>query len=101
MKNDERAVQDIETCLEEFNTKPLQASNPVLNTLQSAIAASDELIADLKKTISEGDEQIILFLNEQVYSKKSSIRDTNPKSKRINFSNDCIQQVPGGKKEKS
>ena len=101
MKNEERAVQDIETCLEEFDTKPLQASNPVLHTFQSAIAASDELIADLKKTISEGDEQIISFLNEQVYSKKSSIRDTIPKSKRINFSNDYIQQVPGGKKEKS
>ena len=59
MKKDERAVQDIETCLEEFDTKPLEASIPVLRTLQSAIVALDELIADLKKAISEGDVQII------------------------------------------
>ena len=66
MKKDQRAVQDIETCLEEFDTKPFEASNPVLCTLQSAIAGSDELISDLKKAISEGNEQIISFLNKQV-----------------------------------
>ena len=41
------------------------------------------------------------FLNKRVYSKKSSICDTIPKNKRINFSNDYVQQVPGGKKEKA
>ena len=45
-----------------------EASNPVQCTLQSAIAASDELIAELKKAISEGNKQI--FLNQQVYSKQ-------------------------------
>ena len=29
MKKDERAVQDIETCLEEFEAKPFEASNSV------------------------------------------------------------------------
>ena len=29
MKRDERAVQDIETCLEEFEAKPFEASNSV------------------------------------------------------------------------
>ena len=47
MKKGERAVQDIETCLEEFDTKPFEASNPVLCTLQPAIVESDELIDDL------------------------------------------------------
>ena len=93
LKKGERVVQDITSCLEEFETKP------VLHTLQSAIVASDELIDDLKKAISEGDEQIISFLNERVYSKNSSIRDTIPKNKRIDFSNEFVQQIPGGKKE--
>ena len=44
MKKGERAVQDIETFLEEFDKKPFEALNPVLRTLQSAIVASDELI---------------------------------------------------------
>ena len=64
MKKDERAVQDIESCLEEFDTKPFETSNPVLHTPQSVIVASDEVIIDLKKAIREGDEQIS-FLNEE------------------------------------
>ena len=100
MKKGERAVQDIESCLEEFDTKPFEISNPVLHTPHSVIVASDEVIVDLKKTIREGGEQIS-FLNEQVYSKNSSIHDTIPKNKRINFSNDYVQQVLGRKKEKA
>ena len=38
--------------------------------LQSAIVVSDELMADLKKAISEGNEQIISFQNERVYKWK-------------------------------
>ena len=79
MKKDERAVQDIETCLEEFDKKLFEASNLILRTLQSAIVASDKLIADLNKTISEGDERMS-FLNKRIYSKKSSICDTIPKN---------------------
>ena len=37
MKKDERAVEDIETCLEKFDTKHFEASNTVLRTLQSAM----------------------------------------------------------------
>ena len=33
MKKDEFAEQDIEACLEEFDKKPFEASNPVLDTL--------------------------------------------------------------------
>ena len=99
MKKDERAVQDIETCLEEFDTKSFEASNPVLRILQSAVVASNTLITGLKKAISEGDEQILSFLNERVYSEKSSIRDTIPKNKRIDFLNSFVKQVQGGKKK--
>ena len=101
MKKDERAVQDIKTCLEEFDTKSFEASNPVLRILQSAVFASNTLITDLKKAISEGDEQILSFLNERVCSKKSSICDTIPKNKRIDFLNSFVQQVPGGKNKKA
>ena len=100
MKKDERAVQDIETCLEEFDTKSFEASNPVLRILQSAVVASNTLITDLKKAISKGDEQILSFLNERVCSKKSSIRDTIPKNKRTDFLNSFVKQVPGGKKKR-
>ena len=81
MKKDECPVKDVETGLEEFDTKPFGTSNPVLGTLQSAFVASDELIADLNNAISEGSKQILSFLNKRVYSKKFLIRDTIPKTK--------------------
>ena len=95
MKRDERAVQDIESCLEEFDTKPFDESNPALRTLQSAIVASDVLIEDLKKAINEGDEQIELYLKERVYTKNSSLRDTITRNKRMDFANDNIP-TPNG-----
>ena len=61
---------------------------------------SDELIADLKKAINERNEQIISFLNHRVYIKKSSIRETIPKNKRINFSNDYVNKYRVVKKKK-
>ena len=101
MKRDERAVQDIESCLEEFDTKPFDESNPALRTLQSAIVASNVLIEDLKKAINEGDEQIELYLKERVYTKNSSLRDTITRNKRMDFANDNIPTPNGGVKEKA
>ena len=72
-----------------------------MHTLQSAIVGSDELIADLKKALSEGDKQILSFLNERADTSQSSVHDTIPKNKRIDILNDYVQQVPGGKKEKA
>lgn len=46
--------------------------------------------------MSKGNEQILSFLKKRVYSKKSEIRDTIPKSKGIN-----IQQLLCGQKEKA
>lgn len=46
--------------------------------------------------MSKGKEQILSFLKKRVYSKKSEIRDTIPKSKGIN-----IQQLLCGQKEKA
>ena len=60
----------------------------------------DELIGDLNNAISEGHEQILSFLSERVHSKNSSLRDSVPKNKRMFFSTDYVQQIPGGKKEK-
>ena len=64
MKKDQRVVQDIETCLEEFDTKPFEASKLVLGTLQSPVVASDKLTTDLNKAIGDGDEQKLSFPNK-------------------------------------
>ena len=76
MKREESAVQDIEACFEEFDTKPFDDSNPELRTLQSGIITSEELKEDLKKSIATGEEQVKSYLKERVYSKELSMRDT-------------------------
>ena len=81
MKRDECVVQYIKTCSQECDTKPFETSNPVLRTLQSGFAASDEIVIDLKKAISKQDEQILSVQNELFYSKKPPIRDTILKTK--------------------
>ena len=101
LKKDEQAIQDIQSCLEEFSTNPFDESNPVLRSLQSAIIASDELVADVKKAINEGLYQVETLMRERVYSKSSSIRDTISRNKRIDFSSDLVQAGPSGKKEKA
>ena len=101
MKRDESAVQDIESCFEEFDTKPFDDSNPVLRTLQSGIVMSEELKEDLKKSIATGEEQVKSYLKERVYSKELSMRDTIHKNKRIDFTNDYVSKAEGTGREKA
>jgi len=46
-KNEQSVLQDLVTCMHEFDSFPFDQSSPNLRTLQSAMPASDELIADL------------------------------------------------------
>ena len=101
MKRDESAVQDIESCFEEFDTKPFDDSNPVLRTLQSGIVMSEELKENLKKSIATGEEQVKSYLKERVYSKELSMRDTIHKNKRIDFTNDYVSKAEGTGREKA
>ena len=95
VKKDERAVQDIEACLQEFDTEPFDESNPALRTLQSAITASAELVTDVKNAVKEGDGQGQTLLQERVYTKQSSIRDTISRNKRIDFASDYVPKASG------
>ena len=95
VKKDERAVQDIESCLAEFDTEPFDASSPALRTLQSAITATANLISDVKNAVKEGDEQSHAILQDRVYTKHSSIRDTISRNKRVDFASDYVPKTSG------
>ena len=95
VKKDERAVQDIEACLQEFDTEPFDESNPALCALQSVITASAELVTDVKNAVKEGDGQGQTLLQECVYTKQSSIRDTISRNKRIDLASDYVPKACG------
>jgi len=47
MRNDEQAVQDISSCLSEFECDTFDHTNETIRSLQSGITATDALAADL------------------------------------------------------
>ena len=89
------AVQNIHACFKEFDSEPFDVSTPILRSLQSAIHASPDLLSDFKNAFKDGQDQVLAFLQERVYSKQSSIRDTISRNKLINFNNDYISKAPG------
>ena len=68
---------------------------PILRNIQSAIHASPDLLSELKNALKDGQDQVLAFLQERVFSKQSSIRDTISRNKRINFTNDFNSKAPG------
>ncbi|KAK1893417.1 Serine/threonine-protein kinase ATG1 [Dissostichus eleginoides] len=55
MREDEQCVQDLVECMHEFDTFPFDTASTTLRTLQSAMPASDELVADFNSAHAAGD----------------------------------------------
>ena len=67
LKEDEQVVQDLLSCISEFECFPFDPAAPTFRILQSAIPASDKL--DLKSTYTDGEAKLIKFLQERVFTK--------------------------------
>ena len=93
-REDEQGVQDLISCLHEFEAYPFDISSPTLRTLQSAIPASAELVKDFRSAHSAGEEKVTKFLQERVFSKVTSIHATVPLSKRLTFANMTVLEKP-------
>ena len=63
--------------------------------MQSGIAASEALSADLKSAKQDGQRKVQEFLDERVYSKNKSLNDRVARSKRGNFSTQLIEKERG------
>ena len=85
MREDEQCVQDLLACMHEFDSFPFDPSSPTLRTLQSAMPASEELAADLTSAHATGEERLIKFLRERVFSKITSLHAPVPLNKRLTF----------------
>ena len=46
IKKDEKVIQDISSCLNEFKCNPFNHTNPTLQSLQSGIPASEVIATD-------------------------------------------------------
>ena len=82
LKEDE---QDLLNCISEFECFPFDPAVPTLRTLQSAIPASDKLIADLKSVYVNGKAKLMKFLEERVFIKFKKFFDSVATNKRLTF----------------
>ena len=67
--------------MQEFNSFPFSPDAPTLRTLQSAIPAPDELVADFKLAHVTGEDKLIQLLQERVYSENTSLHASIPRCK--------------------
>ena len=95
MKKDEQAVQDILSCLTEFEADPFDESNPQLRSLQSGLVASNGLIKDFKTALEDGRKQAETLLQERVFTKTKQLTETIHKNKKRNFTSEQIRSASG------
>lgn len=91
-RKDEQAVQDISSCLNEFECDPFDHTNQTLRSLQSGIPASDSLAVDLASAKTDGRSKVKEFMDERVYSKTKTLNDRVHRSKRKNFSSQEVKR---------
>jgi hypothetical protein len=93
MRVDEQLIQDLLTCVEEFECNPFDPLLPTLRTLQSAIPASDKLVEDFRTAFEFGEAKVEKFLEDRIFSKVKSIYDKESQSKRMSFAKDEIISI--------
>lgn len=80
--------------MNEFDFYPFDAASPTLRTLQAAMSATDELVADLHSALAAGEEKLTNFLPKRVFSKNTSLCASVPLSKHITFDQIPDQMKP-------
>ncbi len=89
---DEQCVQDLISCVREFDSFPFNPASPTLRTLQPA---SNELIADFNSAHAYGEEKLTSFLRDRVFSKVTTLHSRVPLSKRLTSAKGYVQRNPG------
>ncbi len=96
LRQDEQCVQDLIACMHEFDSFPFNPASPTLRTLQSAMPASSQLVADFNSAHAAGEMKLAGFLKERIYSKTTSLHARVPLSKRLTFAKEpCIEKIKG------
>ena len=86
--------EDLIACIQEFDSFPFNPASTTLRTLQSAMPASSQLVADFNSAHAAGEIKLAGFLKERVYSKTTSIHTRVPLSKRSTFAKEpCTEKT--------
>jgi len=95
MKKDEQAVQDLQSCMTDYEAEPFDESNPTLRSLQSGLVASRELVQDFMTALQDGQTQTKTILQERMFTKTKTIAATIHRNKRRNFASEQVRVSSG------
>lgn len=89
LKIDEQVVQDLDSCITEFDCDPFDLDKPQLRALVSGVVASDDLVRDFERVTS--------FFREQIFSQNTPFDATIHRCSRYTFSKPPVTRdsVPG------
>jgi len=93
-EDEQLCVQDLVICLREFDSYPFNPSSPVLHTLQSAIPASEKLIAVFNSAYVAGEKKLTIFLQDRVFSKKIYLHEHVLLNKCLTFAKESSNEKP-------
>ena len=63
LRIDEQAVQDLSSCINEFDCDPFDLTKPTLTSLQSGMIASEELVKDFETANDHGEAFVKKFFD--------------------------------------
>ena len=89
-EKNEQAVQDLQSCMTDFEAEPFDESNPTLRSLQSGLVASPELVQYFNMALQDGQTQAETILQERVFTKTKTLTATIHRNKRQNFASEKI-----------
>ena len=92
LRIDEQAVQDLSSCINEFDCDPVDLTEPTLRFLQSGMIASEELVKDFETAHDDGEALVKKFFDERMFSTEKSSDATRSRNARGDFN-----RPPAGK----
>ena len=85
LRIDEQAMQDISSCINEFDCDPFDLTKPTLRSLQSGMIASEELVEDFETAHDDGEALVKKFFDGRMFSTEKSFNATISRNARGNF----------------
>ena len=82
LQQDEKCVQNLDSCIMEFDSNPFDLGNIVLRTMQSGQVASVKLVQDFETAHADGEKKVKEFCEERMFSaRKKFLRNCTSKQK--------------------
>ena len=85
LRIDQQVMQDLSSCINEFDCDPFGLTKPTFRSLQSGMIASEELVEDFETAQDDREALVKKFFDERMFSTEKSFDATISRNTRGNF----------------